>query len=263
MRVDVAGTQINYELSGQGPVLVLTHGLGGSLEAWQPLADALDDRHRVLRWDVRGFGQSDRSGPLSPEVWAQDLAGLLDALSIDEAVVAGISMGGVIAQRFALDFPQRTRGLVLMSTSSEVGEAGRSGWESRAALVEREGMAALMKESGGPSISYSKDYAASHVAEIAEAAEVTAARNDPACYAAACRAVSDYSYTEDLAQIERPTLIVQGLEDQLTPPGGSVIMSRRISGSRLEFIEGCGHGIPAEQPERLAELLGVFLAELD
>ena len=263
MRVDVDGTQINYEISGQGSVLVLTHGLGGSLDAWQPLADALDARHRVLRWDVRGFGRSDRSGPPSPKVWAQDLAGLLDALSIDEAIVAGISMGGVIAQRFALDFPQRTRGLVLMSTSSEVGEAGRSGWESRAALVEREGLAALMELSGGPSISYSTAYAESHVAEIVEAAEATTTRNDPACYAAACRAVSDYNYTEELAQIERPTLIVQGLEDQLTPPGGSVLMSRRISGSRLELIEGCGHGIPAEQPERLAELLADFLADIN
>ena len=263
MQIDVGGSAINYAISGEGPALVLTHGLGGSLEAWQPLAKALGDRYRVLSWDVRGFGQSDRSGPLSPEIWARDLDGLLDALTIDEAVVAGISMGGVIAQRFALDFLERTRGLVLMSTSSEVGEAGRRGWERRAALVEREGMRALMEVSGGPSISYSKSYAESHVAEIQQAAEATAARNDPACYAAACRAVSDYSYTEELARITCPTLILQGLEDGLTPPGGSVIMSRRISGSRLEMIEGCGHRIPAEQPDVLVELLSDFLAGLD
>ena len=165
MRVNVGGTQINYEISGQGPVLVLTHGLGGCLDAGQPLADALGTRHRVLRWNVCGFGQSDRSGRLSPQIWAQDLAGLLDALSIDEAVVAGISMGGVNAQRFTLDFPERTRGLVLMSTSSEAEEAGRSGWESSAALMEL---------SGGLSIAYSTAYAASHVAKITEAGETPA-----------------------------------------------------------------------------------------
>jgi 3-oxoadipate enol-lactonase len=267
MQVTRDGVPINYEVSGSGPALVLTHGLGGSLEAWQSFATALEDRYTVLRWDARGFGQSHRpSSPsgldtLNPSTWAADLAHVLDAEGITEAVVGGISMGGVIAQRFALDFPEKTRGLILMSTSSQVGEAGRRGWEERARMVEEEGMTPLM-ELSGPSIAYSAWYARDHAAEIAVAAKETAARNDPRCYAAAARAVSDYNYTAELAEIACPTLILQGLEDALTPPGGSVIMSRQIPSVRLEMIEACGHPIPTEQPAEFLRLLEGFLSEL-
>ncbi len=267
MRIELDGVPINYEVSGTGPALVLTHGLGGSLDAWQSFATALQDRYTVLRWDVRGFGESERPSTssrlttLNPTAWAADLAHLLEAVGIDRAVVSGISMGGVIAQRFALDFPEKTSALVLMSTSSQVGEAGRRGWEERARMVEAEGMLPLMEQSG-PSIAYSEWYAREHAAEIAAAAKETAARNDPRCYAAAARAVSDYNYTPELPSITCPTLILQGLEDKLTPPGGSVIMSRQIPNARLEMIEACGHGIPAEQPAECLRLLEGFLAEV-
>ena len=78
----------------------------------------------------------------------------------------------------------------------------------------------------------------------------------------ACRAVSDIDYTADLATITCPTLILQGLEDALTPPGGSVIMSRQIEGSRLVMLENCGHGIPTERPDEFHAEVGAFLADV-
>lgn len=261
MRTTVGEVQINYLREGDGPAVVLTHGLGGDLESWQPLAEALRDRYTVLRWDVRGFGASDKPpGPVTPSVWAADLAALLDTLGIARAVIAGISLGGVVSQRFALDFPDQTRGLILISTSSEVGVAAGAAWQERARLVEAEGMLAAVGD--GPSLSYSRGYREAHAGEIAAAATETAARNDPRDYAAACRAVSGYNFTAELSRIACPTLILQGLEDELTPPGGSVIMSRRIPNARLELIERCGHGIPGEQPAELLRLIEEFLASL-
>lgn len=257
----VNGVRLCYERSGHGPVVVLTHGLGGSLESWQPTADALRDGYTVLRWDVRGFGRSERvPGSVDPATWAADLDALLRHEGVERAVVVGISMGGVVAQRFALDFPASTRALVLMSTTSEVGEQARKGWLERARLVEEQGLLAVFDQ--GPALSYAPGYAERHAAEIRAAAEESARRNDPHSYAAAARAVSAYDFTAELARLDMPVLVLQGLEDRLTPPGGGVLLARAIPGARLEMVEGCGHAIPAEKFETMIALLDDFLAGL-
>ncbi|MCY3964535.1 MAG: alpha/beta hydrolase [Acidobacteria bacterium] len=256
------GAQIRYRLAGNGPVVALTHGLGGHLDYWEPTVETLQDRCTVLTWDVRGFGGSERRpGTMAPETWAADLATVLDEIGADAAVIAGFSMGGVISQRFALDFPARTRALILISTSSEVNERAEAGWNARADVVERDGLAKALAPAD-PAISYGKEYGERHAEEIAEAARLSIERNDAASYAAACRAVSNIDYTVDLQTITCPTLILQGLEDALTPPGGSVIMSRRIQGSRLIMLENCGHWIPTERPAEFHAEVEAFLAEV-
>ena len=256
------GARIRYRLEGRGPVVVFTHGLGGHLDAWAPTVAEFQDRYTVLTWDVRGFGGSERRpDTMAPETWASDLAAVLDEAGADDAVIGGISVGGVVSQRFALDFPGRTRALILISTSSEVSERAEAGWNARADAIERDGLAESLTPTG-PSLSYGKEYRERHAADIAEATRLTIERNDVASYAAACRAVSNIDYTADLETIACPTLILQGLEDALTPPGGSVIMSRRIEGSRLVMIENCGHGIPAEKLERFHTEVAAFLAEV-
>ena len=129
MRVDIDGISLHYELEGSGTPLVLTHGLGDDLRFWDPLVARLAAHHAVLRWDVRGFGASAKpAGPYSPALFAADLAALLDALGLDRVHLGGISMGGVIAQRFALDHPSRLRSLILVSTSSEIGRPKSRRW---------------------------------------------------------------------------------------------------------------------------------------
>src|SRR5438876_639068 len=131
------------DCAGQGTDLVLIHGLGGSLRDWDPIVPELSRHHRLLRWDVRGFGDSDKpSGPYSPQLFARDLVGLMRALSVTRTHVVGISMGGVIAQRFTLDYPDLVQSLTLISTSSEVGERARRDWEKTAAVIEQRGFPA-------------------------------------------------------------------------------------------------------------------------
>src|SRR5712692_3693328 len=96
---------------------------------------------RNLRWLVRGFGDSDKpAGPYSPQLFARDLAGLAHACGVTRAHVAGISMGGVIAQRFTLDYPELVQSLTLISTSSEVGIQAQTAWEKMAAVIEQRGL---------------------------------------------------------------------------------------------------------------------------
>jgi 3-oxoadipate enol-lactonase len=259
-RVDVDGGELHYELAGEGErVVVLTHGLGGSLDYWTPHVAALAAHHRVVRWDLRGAGASDRPpGPYDPALFARDLAAVLDAVGAADAHVVGHSGGGVVSQRFALDFPARTRSLVLVSTSSEVGEKASRAWLRLADAVERNGFG----PGGADSRAFAPAFAATHPDVVADATRRTRA-NDPAAYAAAARAFGTYGWTAELGRIDAPTLIVQGLEDQLTPPGGSVILSRRIRRSHLVMVPGAGHNVPLETPALFAGLVIGFLAGID
>jgi pimeloyl-ACP methyl ester carboxylesterase len=260
MRVAVGEISINREIAGEGTALLLIHGLGNDLSIWDADAEVFARHHRVIRPDVRGFGKSDKPpGPYSPQMLASDLERLLAVEGIDDAHVAGISMGGVIAQRLALDFPQRVRSLVLISTSSEVGERAAATWQRLASIIERRGFDA---GSADASRAFSSRFAEQHP-EVVKDMGCRNAANDPLSYAAAARAVGDYRWTEALGRIDVPVLILQGLEDRLTPPGGSVKMQRALRQARLLMIEGAGHNLPIERPEVFRSALLAFTAGVD
>jgi pimeloyl-ACP methyl ester carboxylesterase len=260
MRVTVGGVSLNFEQEGTGTDLVLIHGLGGDLHAWDADVPLFARHHRVLRPDVRGFGLSDKPpGPYSPALFARDLDGLLTACGIGAAHVLGISMGGVIAQRFALEFPARVHSLILVSTSSEVGAQSVAAWQRLADLIEQEGFDARTADA---SRAFSPTFAARHPEVVAAMGQRNAA-NDPRGYAAAARAVSDYKWTAELPGLTVPTLILQGLDDQLTPPGGSVKMSRALPNARLLMIPDAGHNLPVEQPLVFHSSVLAFTAGVD
>jgi len=258
MEAAVGDIRIHYDLRGdhQG-VVVLTHGLGGDLEFWTPHVDALAAHHRALRWDLRGAGGSTKArGPYSPTLFARDLAALLDELEIPRAHLVGHSGGGVVSQRFALDFPDRVESLVLVSTSSEVGERAHLAWNRLADAIERGGFGS---EREPDTRGFGPSFAAARPDVVRELARRTR-RNDPAAYAASARAFGGYNWTAELGRIRAPTLILQGLSDQLTPPGGSVILARGIPRSRLIMVPEAGHNLPLEMPELFSAAVLAFLA---
>lgn len=238
------GLCLNYQSAGSGAALVLTHGLGSNLHYWDRVCPTLTAHHRVVRWDLRGSGGSDKPpGPYSPALFASDLAALLDALNLDPIHLLGISLGGVIAQRFALDYPQRLLSLLLVSTSSEVGPQATANWRRLADLVERNGFDPRLADA---TRSFSPAFAASHP-DIVDAVGHDTLANDAKAYAATARAASKYHWTAELARVAIPTLVLQGLDDQLTPPGGSVKMQRALPQSRLLMFPETGHNLPIEQ----------------
>jgi 3-oxoadipate enol-lactonase len=255
------GTTLHWELRGErGSLLVLTHGLGGDLEFWTPHVDALAAHHRVLRWDLRGAGGSAAPpGPYDVALFARDLAALLDAHGEPSAHLVGHSGGGVVAQRFALDFPARARSLVLASTSSEVGERAARAWQRLADRVERDGFG---PEHEPDATAFAPAFAAAHP-DVVRAVAARTRRTDPAAYAAAARAFGRYGWTAELARVHIPALVLQGLDDRLTPPGGSVILARALPRARLLMLPGAGHNLPLEAPALFVATVLAFVAGVE
>ena len=217
------GIRQNYELTGSGETtMVWIHGIGSSLEYWSnDLGQFKNLQH--LSYDVRGMGNSEGTpDAVSLEIWAQDLSMLLESLDIEKAIIAGSSMGGAIAQRFAIDFPEKTQALLLLSTSSRVGEAATAHWMEQANETERSGKIFL---------------------------------------AQAQRAVASYNMDAELKSISVPTLIIVGDADPTTPPGGSVIISRCINDSELEIYPGLGHA-PLHESDEPVQRVKVWLNSL-
>lgn len=219
--IEANGITQRYEITGEGEHTVAwIHGIGGSLDYWTDVVPQFPG-FRHLSYDVRGMGQSEGTeGPVSLQLWAADLAALIEALDIERAIIAGTSMGGAIAQRFGIDFPQVSEALLLLSTSSRVGAAAEERWTRQADDTEKGGNPLL---------------------------------------AAAQRAVAAYNMDEELQGIRVPSLVLVGEEDQTTPPGGSVIISRCIPGAELEIYAGIGHGPLKEEPkavDRVRQWLG-------
>lgn len=252
------GAQLYVRCDGEGIPLVLTHGLGDDHRFWDPCSDLLTPHHRVVRWDVRGFGTSTKApGPYDLDLFASDLLAVLDHLEIETTHLVGLSMGGVIAQRFLLSHGERLRSATLVSTSSEIAERATANWRRLADKVEADGFGRI-----DASRSFAPSFARSHPDVVAAAGKQTAS-NHPASYAAAARAVSEYSFGAELAAVRLPCLVVQGLDDQLTPPGGSVRLSRAISHARLLLLPDAGHSLPVENPLLFAAVLLAFTGAVD
>ena len=262
MRARINGVELHYELAGSGRTIALTHGIGGSGEDWARIVPRLAEKYRVLTWDVRGMGESEKNPDIEHSIaqFARDLAGLLDHVAADKAYIMGTSMGGTITQRFILDFPHKAAAAIIMSTSSQVNERAKEAWFRQADFVEREGMAAWVRRSRAPHIT--EEYLKAHP-EVLEVEERRIRTNDPRIYAQVARAVADYNYTEELKSVRIPTLVLVGSEDTQTPPGGSVIISRAIPGAKLHILEGLGHALAREAPEKVLSLVLPFLAEVE
>ncbi len=242
----VGELDVRYQLEGPegAPVLAFVHGIAASLEVWAGQAERLSDAYRVLSFDLRAHGSTtavDR--PVTRHDLAADLVGLLDALSIETAFVAGHSAGGVIAMQAALDFPGRVAGLGLVGTASACNDKTTAWYGECIELGRTEGGEAVMRTMGmkpddGP---VPDGVGLGHLV-------------------GAMRTLNADPLTERLKGLRVPTLIVVGDRDFLGA-GGSVILSRTIEGSELDIVEGRRHGIFLEDPDWVAERVRRFCRE--
>lgn len=257
-KIRANGIDIHYEISGSGPVVTLSHSLASDLSMWDGLAAALVDRHTVLRYDMRGHGATDApEGAYSFGLLVADAVGLLDALRIEHTHFVGLSIGGMIAQHFALAHPERLDRLVVASSSSRTPVEARALWAERIALARAQGMKAHVEATLGRW--FTPGYRAAHpetMARVGALIEATPVAGYAGCGAAIC----ELDLNGKLAAVSAPTLVLVGADDPGTPPLLSEIIARKIPGARLEVVPDASHLLNIEQAETFNRLVGDFLA---
>ncbi len=236
-----------------GPALVLAHGLGTDLSIWDDILPLLPDRLRVLRWDMRGHGGSD--APAAPYTMGQlvsDAETVIEAHGLRDAVVAGLSLGGMVAQGLAVKRLDLVRGLVLSNTAAKIGTPKL--WDERIATVRRQGLQAMAE----PILDRWFGRDARHGPAATKARRVLTAMA-PDGYAGACAAISGTDFWTPTAGLRLPVLGIAGSEDRATPADLVRETVDLIPGSRFALIRRAGHLPPVETPETWAAELALFL----
>ena len=258
-RIDAGAIRMTYELTGPegAPVACLNHCFGSDLHYWDRHLDAFEG-FRVLRYDTRGHGGSDGpAGPWSLEMLAADVAGLQDALGIDRVHFCGVSIGGQIAQTFALDYPKRVASLILVNTTCEYGAEQVALWRERAAQVLAGGIEPLHAALLGRW--FSDEAAARQLPGYRYMADAIR-RLAPRSFAAAVEAMCGLNTTARLPRIAAPTLVIGTPDDPGAPTEVTEKMARLIPGAELAWLTPARHLASLEHPERFNALVRAFLA---
>jgi len=245
------------EDAGDGPAVVMIHGLGGSSNSFQTLMAAADG-HRVLRPDLPGAGRSAlRPGQPGLRGLAEAVCDGLRAANVARAHFVGHSMGTLICQDLAVLHPELVASLVLFGPILEPPVAARQGLRERAEAARTAGMAGIADAVSIASVSASSRQGS----PLTEAfVRESLMRQDPGGYARHCEALST-AEAADLAAIRCPTLLIAGGDDPVAPVAMAQRMREGIDGARLETLPGIGHWMMVEAPQRSAELLRSHLEE--
>ena len=263
--VHVGNVDLYYELHGEGSTLLMINGLGSSVEMWSPFWKRLAERHRVVLFDNVGVGRSTLpEGPLTIRAMAQHTAGLLDVLDIHSTYVYGASMGGMIAQQLALDYPQRVRALVLGMTTCG---------GPHSILPGPDTMARMAKVGSPPpgtsvaevlwSLVYTPEFLEAHRTELAREAGAIRFPTTTQGYRLQAEAAMAFNVYDRLPEVRAPTLVMAGSRDALMPPGNAEIIASRIPGAHLRVFEGAAHAFTREREEESAEAILGFLDSVE
>lgn len=253
---------IHYQIIGapaDRPTIVFANALGTDFRIWRDVIVRLAGDFAIVLYDKRGHGLSDiGQTPCAIDDHATDLAGLLDMLSVTDAYICGLSVGGLIAQSLYQRRPDLVRGLILCGTASKIGSPDV--WNERIAAVEAGGIASLadgtLERWFTPAFRRPENTAYAGYRNML-------IRQPAVGYMATCEALRDADYTEAAALIAVPTICIVGDQDGSTPPALVLSLAKRIPDARYEVIRDAGHIPCVEQPALLTDIIKAFIAEAE
>jgi pimeloyl-ACP methyl ester carboxylesterase len=245
---DRGGVKIHYEVHGDGPALILTHGYSSTSAMWQGQIAALSKHHKLVLWDMRGHGQSDYPGDpaaYSEALTVGDIAALLDAVGAKTAIVGGLSLGGYMSLAFYRAHPERVSALLIIDTGPGFKkDDAREAWNRRALdtaeRLDREGLDVLKSATPERAVARHRD-----ATGLARAARGMLTQRD-------ARVI------EVLPEIKVPSLVVVGADD--TPfLAASDYMTAKIPGAKKVVIPSAGHAVNIDQPQAFIDAVLPFL----
>lgn len=241
----------------EGPVVVFINSLGSDFRIWAGVVEQLAPHYRIVLYDKTGHGLSDVSSDCTTiDAHVDDLMGLLDALKIDQCAVVGLSVGGMIAQRFAVRKPARVKTLVLCDTAAKIGT--HESWTSRIEAVQTSGLASIAD--AVLERWFTAEFCSMRPAELSGWRNMLV-RTPAEGYIATCKALRDADLRSDACRISAPTLCLVGDEDGATPPDLVRGTAALIPNARFEVIAGAGHLPCIEKPVQLGNLIVEHLKE--
>ena len=259
--IEANGAALRCELSGAGTrTLVLVHEMGGSLESWDEVAPRFAGSRRVLRYDTRGAGLSQKlRGEVSLDTMAGDIAALLDHFAIaGKVALAGIAVGGAIALHFAARYPERTAAVAVGSPATGIAAERRGPALERLARIEAAGMAIAVEDAmlGG--------YAPELRGDIARFDRFRRRwlGNDPSSYATIWRMLAAAEMQNELARLSCPVLVIGGSLDRVRPAALAQGVAKIIPGARYTEIR-TGHYMAVQTPDLLADTIESFLRSVE
>jgi 3-oxoadipate enol-lactonase len=236
--------------------IVLIHSLALDRSVWDGVVASLAGQAEILTYDCRGHGKSDRdAGSFTTELFARDLAELLDHVGWPTATVAGCSMGGCIAQAFAGLYPSRVSALVLIDTTAWYGEDALKNWRERAAAARSKGLSGMVEFQ--TTRWFGDQFRISHP-ELVKATSNVFLANDVDCYAATCIMLGDADLRSYLRSFRMPVAVIVGEQDYATPAVMARQLHEAIPGATLTILPSARHLTPIECPEQIASQLLVL-----
>jgi 3-oxoadipate enol-lactonase len=258
----INGYELAYSLHGDAsrPVVVLGHALATNMDIWAYQLPLLAHQFRVLRYDLRGHGRSAAPGSsYTLEELASDVAGLLDHLKISRAAFVGLSIGGMVGQVFALQYPEKLSGLVLCSTGSRTEPPAQTTIEDRILKVRENGLSSQL----GATLTrwFSAKFIEEAPATMAWVSDLILGTSTDG-YTGCARAIQSLDVTDALSEIQVKTLIVPGELDLAFPEKISRVIKQKIPNSELILLKGAAHLGNVEQAHLFNEILVDFLGRL-
>jgi 3-oxoadipate enol-lactonase len=252
------GVKIYWEEEGSGDPILLVMGLGWPSYMWYRTKPLLVKRYRTITLDNRGAGRSDVPvGPYPIALMASDAAAVLDAAGVESAHLYGVSMGGMIAQEFALQYPKRVKSLILGCTAAGGPESKRAEPEVLEVLT-RQGMTSEEAARAINPYIYDKGTLQSRIEEDMKIRLQWTAPSEG--YLAQLQGIILWEAYSRIAKIAAPTLVVHGETDQLVPAENGRLIAQRISGSKLVMIPQASHIFSTDQPDAAHKQVLEFLS---
>ncbi len=262
----VNGINMYYETHGEGEPIVLIMGLGGTAEMWFRQVPGLSKGHRVIAFDNRGVGRSDKPDvEYTMSMLAQDTAGLLDTLEIGAAHIYGVSMGGMVAQNFALRWPKRVLSLILGCTSCGGQHFILPDAEALDFLVSWHHRGQLTPEGRTRRLvpfNFSQEFISSRPAIVEQFISKTVQYwPPPHTFERQAQAVLTHDTYDRLPRIKAPTLVIAGSADRQVPVENSRILASRLPNAELVVLKNMGHGFFIEGAEEANREILRFLRQ--
>ncbi|MGH9786143.1 MAG: alpha/beta fold hydrolase, partial [Terriglobia bacterium] len=249
------GCAISYRVYPQTakPRLALVHSLALDQSIWDAVVEALAGEMEILAYDCRGHGQSEkRAGRYSAQLFAEDLAAVLDHCGWTSTLVAGCSLGGCVALAFGAAYPERAEGLGLVDTSAWWGPTAPQDWRARAEGAAKDGLSPMVPLQLGRW--FSDKFREAHP-DVMQAITRVFLASDVRCYQSSCAMLGETDLREAAKSLRLPVAIFVGQEDQATPLAMSQTLHELIPHSTLTIIPKGRHLTPIEFPQEVAGAL--------